>query len=735
MKIENNSELSITVNHSQKHRLIFLIIFFLMPIMLFSSTGMTSISMTHKMMHLVFQIGIIIFAAKFGGFIFEKIKMPSVLGELIIGIILGPYLLGSLPLPGFPHGIFGAFAHFNPLEAIPISTELYGLATMASILLLFMAGLETDLKMFLKFSLAGSLVGIGGVVFSFIIGDLTGVFFLKTSFMDPVCLFLGVMSTATSVGITARILSERRKMDSPEGVTILSGAVIDDVLGIILLAIVLGISATIQEDNGQIAWNKISFIALKALIVWLGFTIVGFLFAKKISSLLKKSKNTVSIAILSLGLALILSGMFELAGLAMIIGAYIMGLTLSKTDISFAIQETLHPIYDFLVPIFFTVSGMLVNPVAIFSKDVLIFGSIYTIGAILAKIIGTALPSFALKFNAIGALRIGLGMVPRGEVALIIAGIGLSTSILDEKLFGVSILMTLSTTVIAPPLLNSLLKNNKKGLNKDIGTFESMSTIFSFPSQEITEFVASQVNSNFQAEGFFINRLELDFVVFQIRKDDSFVTLTMGNNKLDFTSTESDVSLINNIVYEAVLSLHTTIEKLQKLTKPEKMRENLINDKSKYSFDFLKIIEQSNIIMKLKGTTKEEVLEELLDSLYASGKIIDRKQALTSILEREEIMSTGMQKGIALPHTRTEGTNRIAVAIGLKKDGIDFDSIDNLPSKLIFMIISPSNHISPHLQLLSGISSHLSSREAVEKLLKCQDRREIIDFFKTKKKK
>ncbi|HQO91995.1 MAG TPA: cation:proton antiporter, partial [bacterium] len=225
--------------------------------------------MTEKMMLLIFQMAILVTAAKIFGIIFVKLKLPSVLGELSAGIFLGPYLLGSIAIPGFPHGMF-------PLpvtELMPVSGELYGMATFASIILLFLTGLETDIEMFLRYSFAGSLVGIGGVFASFVIGAFTGMYFLGLPFMSPAILFLGVMSTATSVGITARILSEKRSLDSPEGVTTLAGAVIDDILGIILLAIAIGIVGAMMDNSGEsIQWGSISLIAFKAIAVWILFT-------------------------------------------------------------------------------------------------------------------------------------------------------------------------------------------------------------------------------------------------------------------------------------------------------------------------------------------------------------------------------------------------------------------------------------------------------------------------------
>ncbi|NOR45241.1 MAG: sodium:proton exchanger, partial [Candidatus Delongbacteria bacterium] len=321
-------------------------------------------SIIHLMTSFVFHLGLIIFAARAFGMLFEKFNLPTTLGELTAGIVIGPYLLGKVPLAfiGFPHGFF-------PLNEgiIPISTEIYGVSVIASIMLLFIAGLETDINLLKKYSITGSIVGLGGLIGTFFPGVIAGMYLFDLPFMDPKCLFLGVMSTATSVGVTARILSKKKYMDSPEGVTILTAAIIDDVLGIILLAIILGVSAVLTV-GGEIDWIEIGVISTKAISVWIGFTVVGLLLANKISKFLKIFKDKYTFTVLSFGLALFLAGIFESAGLAMIIGAYVMGLTLSKTDLNYVIQDTIHPLKVFFVPIFFTVMGMMVDLNAINGK-------------------------------------------------------------------------------------------------------------------------------------------------------------------------------------------------------------------------------------------------------------------------------------------------------------------------------------------------------------------------------
>ena len=174
-------------------------------------------NITEVVTNLVFQLAIIIFAVRIFGKLAVKIGIPSVLGELVAGIIIGPFALGGIALPGFPLGFFAAEGSI----AGAVSPELYALAQIASIILLFSSGLETDLSLFIKYSISGGIIGLGGVVFSFVLGDISAMLLLPrlglecSGFMDLKCLFLGIMSTATSVGITARILSEKKKMDSP----------------------------------------------------------------------------------------------------------------------------------------------------------------------------------------------------------------------------------------------------------------------------------------------------------------------------------------------------------------------------------------------------------------------------------------------------------------------------------------------------------------------------------------
>jgi Kef-type K+ transport system membrane component KefB len=531
-------------------------------------------SPTEVMTVLVMQLAFIIIAARMGGFLFQRfLKLPSVLGELVAGMVIGPYALGSrIPLPGI-----GPLFETQTI-GLPVSSELYAIATIASIILLFLSGLATDLRIFMRYSVVGFLVGVGGLIGSFVLGDFCAVWFgMAPSFMDPAALFLGTISTATSVGITARILTEKHKMSSPEGVTILAGAVIDDVLGIVVLAIVVGMTKVINA-GGTMEWAHVGMVALKAIGFWVICTALGLLLARQLTGVLKRFGSPEVIVSISLGLALMLAGLSEMAGLAMIIGAYIMGLSLSRTDVVQELQNSLQGVYDMMVPVFFCVMGMMVDFSAM--RKALLFGLVYSLLAIAAKIIGCGIPAYLTKFNFRGSLRIGLGMLPRGEVALIVAGIGLSTHCIEQDLFGVAILMTMITTLMAPPLLVRSFRSQASGLRHDVQEEAGKEVVFSvdFPSPDIAEFLMQRLVRAFRREEFFVNRLQMETETYQVRKDDISFTLSCEGHQIGVSVPSDQQYLARLMIYEELLSLSDLLEASKNMKSLNEMGSELIGN-------------------------------------------------------------------------------------------------------------------------------------------------------------
>ena len=697
---------------NSKALLLCLLIAFL-PLTVFAEEGS---GIAARVTPLVIQIGVILFAVRIGSALAQRIGVPTVLGELLAGIVIGPYALGALPLPGFPAGLFA-----GSMGELAVSTELYGIATIASILLLFVSGLETDLSLLLRYSVAGGIIGIGGVVVSFATGDLLGMALFRTTAMDPRALFLGIMSTATSVGITARILSDRRKMDSPEGVTILAAAVFDDVLGIVFLAAVMGIAALTREGSGEaLPWGSILAIAGRAFGFWLGFTALGLLLSKQIARFLKSFRNPAYFSILALGLALILAGIFEKQGLAMIIGAYVLGISLSKSDISHVILDKTHGLYEFLVPLFFAVMGMLVNVWQLLEPAVLVGGLAYSLVSVVSKFVGCGLPALFLGFNGKGALRIGAGMVPRGEVALIVAGIGLSGGLLNEEEFGMAILMTLFTTIAAPPVLSAALRLPGRGTRAVEKGAEAEASVYNFPSEDLAVLVSDRLVRDLQEEGFFVQLMNVGNGIVQVRKDDIAFSLERKGGQLTLRMDPSDSIFVKTALFEAVARLNQRFEELRRTVDPKRLTKGLDEEGGRVDPGFREALSPDCIVLNLKSTEKEAIITELVDTLNSKGLLTDRTQVLWDVLDREKSMSTGMQHGIALPHAKTEGVDRIVAALGLKPEGVDFKSLDGEPSRVFLLLVSPSKQAGPHIQVLASAAALLNDEIRRTDLLSAQ---------------
>jgi Kef-type K+ transport system membrane component KefB len=417
---------------------------------------------SETVVQLLIQLAVILFAAKVAGEVTARfLKLPTVLAEVGVGVVIGPFALGAVDIPGF--GPLFPIPLVDGLPAvIPVSSELFVIAQIGSIVLLFAIGLETNLRQFLRYAGPASAVALGGVLAPFALGAGATVLFGfagEGGFSSPEALFMGAIMTATSVGITARVLADLRRLDQPEGVTILAAAVVDDVLGILVLTVVVGASAT-----GSFSVGNLGVVAVKAIGFWLGLTAVGIWTAPYIERLVNRFRVPGAGLVLMLALAFLAAGMAELAGLAFIIGAFSIGLALSTTELGHRVEEETAGISQFLVPVFFVVMGMLVDVGSMLNA--VVFGLVLSVLAILSKVLGCGVPALATGFNFLGSTRIGVGMTPRGEVALIIAGIGLSQQIIGPDLFGVSIMMTIITTLIAPVVLIRLFNMGGAGLRR-----------------------------------------------------------------------------------------------------------------------------------------------------------------------------------------------------------------------------------------------------------------------------
>ena len=376
---------------------------------------------------LIFELAIILLASKIAGDISVKLGQPSVLGKLLVGIILGP-------------AIFGVISDSATLEE---------LSHIGVILLMFIAGLETDIDEFRRSGKASTIVGLSGIIVPFGGGYLAGVLMGLTTFQ---ALFLGLLLSATSVSISVQALKELNKLKSKEGAAILGAAVIDDVVVIIALAFLLSLAGGGDVHLGLMLLNKVLFFAGAILVGW---KVVPWVLKK--FAPLKVSQTIITAALI---ICFLFAYVAELAGVAAIIGAYIAGIAISLTNFKHEIVEKVETIgYSIFVPIFFTSIGLKVTFAGMTDYIWPIVWLSFL--AILTKLVGAALGAKASQFSWRSSLGIGAAMVSRGEVALIIAAIGLESNLLSQELFAALVVVVLITTIVTPPMMKFIFKEEE----------------------------------------------------------------------------------------------------------------------------------------------------------------------------------------------------------------------------------------------------------------------------------
>jgi len=366
--------------------------------------------------------------AKLMGDLFERMGQAAVLGELLAGILLGPSVLRLVD----PHQpVIEAFAEI-------------GVA-----ILLFQIGLETDLKKMLKVGPAAFAVAVVGVIAPFALGYGASVALGLPSLAG---LVLGATLTATSVGITARVLSDLGRLQDPESQVVLGAAVIDDVIGLIILAVVSDVVAGGVVTAGNVVRNTVT-----AFGFIIGAVLIGGRLVPPLVRLVARYGKAASLPVMALTVAFLVAVLADRLGSALIIGAFTAGLLFAPTPQVHQIEEGVVRIGHFFVPLFFVHVGELVDVREFADPRVLLVGGILTVCAVVGKVVAGWAP-FWWKGRK---LVIGVGMIPRGEVGLIFATAGVRTGVLDGKLFAACAMMVMATTFLAPVLLKRLLSRRE----------------------------------------------------------------------------------------------------------------------------------------------------------------------------------------------------------------------------------------------------------------------------------
>jgi len=380
--------------------------------------------MPHGPEALLLELFAIFVTAKVVGEVFERLRLPAVLGEILAGGMLGPYAL---------HWI------------IPSDT-IYSVAEIGAIFVLFSAGLETSPSDLMRHGRTSLLVAAGGVALPFLLGF---VYMKVRGDASTEAVFVGAAMVATSVGITARVLGDLHVLGTRNAKIILGAAVFDDILGMLLLAVVAGLA------GGGFPWMHLGVLIAEAAAFAIFMILVAPRIVRRMQPRVEQLSTANASLVLALAICLFLSWLASTIGMAAIIGAFFAGLMFADYAPQWNLLPRVSGITEFLAPFFFFAIGSRFNA-QLFHGDILITASVISLLAIVSKVVGCGLPLYKSGWPTV--FQVGVGMMPRGEVALIVALVGLKSGIVTQSTYAIVVFMTAVTTLLAPPILRILFR-------------------------------------------------------------------------------------------------------------------------------------------------------------------------------------------------------------------------------------------------------------------------------------
>ena len=380
--------------------------------------------------HVLISLAILLFSAKIFAEIFHKFKLPIVLGELLAGIIVSPFALGAIPL-------------FDGKPLVILNETVLQIGGISGIVILFIAGLEITPREFLKGGAASFTVGACGVIVPFFVGyyvfSLYGIGALQS-------VLVATALTATSIAISIRVLTELGKMQTREAKLILGAAIVDDILAIAVLSVV---TTMVQTGNMTPNIVDITFLILKILGIFVALLVGAVFIIPKILHAERLWKSRGSIEGIVTASFFGASAIAAIVGLSPIVGAFAVGMAVASTKIIGRVEEYVEKLEIIFAPLFFAIIGAQVNLTGV-NFNVLILTAIVVAVAISTKLVGCGLPAMIFLKDRSKAMRVGIGMISRGEVGLIVAGIGVTSGALSSNIYTTVIIMVAATTMITP---------------------------------------------------------------------------------------------------------------------------------------------------------------------------------------------------------------------------------------------------------------------------------------------
>jgi Kef-type K+ transport system membrane component KefB len=383
-----------------------------------------------ELIHVLISVSVLLFAAKIFAELFNKLKLPTVLGELLAGIIVGPFALGAIPI-------------FDGKPLVYLDETIRQIGEISGIVILFIAGLEITPREFWRGGAASFTVGACGVIVPFFVGYFVFTIYGLGGLQS---VLIATALTATSVAISVRVLTDLGKMQTKEAKLILGAAIVDDILAIAVLSVV-----TTMVQTGNLTPNAldVTFLILKILGIFAALVIAAVIIIPRMlhSERLWKARGSIEGIVTAsfFGAAAVAAAV----GLSPIVGAFAVGMAVASTKIIKQVQEYVDKLEIIFAPLFFAIIGAQVNLTG-FNLEVLFLSAIVIAIAVFSKLVGCGMPAMIFLRNKSKAMRVGIGMISRGEVGLIVAGIGVTTGALSSNIYTTVIIMVAVTTLITP---------------------------------------------------------------------------------------------------------------------------------------------------------------------------------------------------------------------------------------------------------------------------------------------
>ncbi len=400
--------------------------------------------------HIIISLSILLFTAKIFAEIFQRIKQPVVLGELLAGILVGPYALGGLPL-------------FDGQPLVVLDETIKHIGELAAIVILFIAGLEITPREFLKGGIASFTVGALGVIVPFAVSFVILSLYGLDSFE---ILLIATALTATSIAISIQVLTELGKMQAKEARLILGAAIVDDILAIAILSVVV---TMVQSGDTTPQIMDIALLILKILGLFAVLLISAIFLIPRILHREKLWRSRGSIEGITTAMFFGIAGIAAYVGLSPIVGAFAAGMAVASTKLIKQVEEYAHKLQFIFAPLFFAIIGAQVDLRGV-NFDVLIIAGIIIAIAICTKMLGCGLPSLLFLKDKNKSIRVGIGMISRGEVGLIVAGVGVTSGVLSTDIYTSIIIMVAVTTVITPIWLKNSYKKELSSMGNEAST-------------------------------------------------------------------------------------------------------------------------------------------------------------------------------------------------------------------------------------------------------------------------